>query len=187
MAARKSSGKAVARSRTEFLNIDLDLVGAADLDELARALFPTLIVVHQEPGRIGLELSHQPKDADGGIVELAGVLTRLARRRKQSGATARRGRSISAFRRALSRTRRDSRFRGRRFPSLVASERTLSSRFTPRKDEGSVDDRPTLTQPQESASGRLMYHPWRPSRTGSSAKLANPEEREKNIPPNRAN
>jgi len=78
MAARKSSGKAVARSRTEFLNIDLDLTGAANLDELARALFPTLVVVHQEPGRVSLELPHQPKDADGAIVELAGVLTRLA-------------------------------------------------------------------------------------------------------------
>src|ERR1700694_2892548 len=68
MAARKSSGKAVPRSRTEFLNIDVDLTGAADLDELERALFPTLVMVHQEPGRVSLELSHQPKDAGGGFV-----------------------------------------------------------------------------------------------------------------------
>jgi hypothetical protein len=77
MGARRSSGTAVARKKTEFLNIDLDLAGAAELDELAQALSPTLIVVHREPGRVSLELSHQPRDADRAIVELAGVLTQL--------------------------------------------------------------------------------------------------------------
>ncbi len=78
MAGRKASGTTARYPRTEFLNVDLDLAGDSKLDQLAQALRPALMVVHQEPGRISLELTNQPKGVDAAIAELASVLTRLS-------------------------------------------------------------------------------------------------------------
>lgn len=78
MGPRRSSGTAAAGRKTEFLNIDLDLAGSSELYDLARALSPALIVVHQEPGHVSMELSNQPRDADSAIVDLARVLAGLA-------------------------------------------------------------------------------------------------------------
>jgi hypothetical protein len=77
MGKRDDSATPATQPGTEFLNVDLDLTGASELDELARALSPALIVVHREPGHLSLELSHQPKAADDAIAELADVLMHL--------------------------------------------------------------------------------------------------------------
>src|SRR5262249_10496915 len=61
----------------EFLNVDLDLAGPSELNELVRALPPSLIVVHEENGRVSLELAGQPTDADRAIIDIAKVVMSL--------------------------------------------------------------------------------------------------------------
>jgi hypothetical protein len=77
MVGRDDSDARVRQPRTEFLNVDVDLIGASEVDYIARTLSPALIVAHREPGRISLELSQQPKSADDAVAELARVLTHL--------------------------------------------------------------------------------------------------------------
>src|SRR5215468_4427685 len=75
MATRRKA--AAARPTTEFLNVDLDLAGPSALNELVRALSPSLIVVHEEAGKVSLELAGQPEDPDRAIIEIARLVMSL--------------------------------------------------------------------------------------------------------------